>query len=101
MLYYYYTPFPKQDGNASLESRYFLSLLLEPYSLVVLQNDMYKKYLHGIAMSQEDSVSERVVNCSHLSTPVALGEVLKRSTRVSLTIRHVPKTLKLKLRLGK
>lgn len=91
-----------QDRDASLESRYFLSLLLEPNSLLILQNDMYKKYLHGIAMSrEEDTITEGVVNHKHLGTPVEMGDILKRTTRVSLTIRHVPKTIKVKLKLGK
>lgn len=63
---------------------------------------MYTKYLHGIAISrEEDNVTKSIVNLTSLGTPVELGKVLKRSTRVSLTIRHVPKTIKLKLRLGK
>ena len=84
-----------------MESRYLFSLLLEPRSLLVLQGDMYKVYLHGIADSrEEDTVTKSVVNLSHLSS-VATGDILKRTTRVSLTIRHVPKTLKVKLKLGK
>ena len=62
---------------------------------------MYKKYLHGIDQRTEDIVSEKICNLSHLGTPVTHGNVLKRTTRVSLTIRHVPKTLKVKLKLGK
>ena len=62
---------------------------------------MYKKYLHGIAERTEDIVTDKICNLSHLGTPVNSGDTLKRSTRVSLTIRHVPKTLKIKLKLGK
>ena len=90
-----------QDESASLESRYLLSLLLEPRSLLILQRDMYERYLHGIAMVEDDTVSSSIANLSHLATPVERGQVLKRTTRISLTIRHVPKTLKVKLRLGK
>ncbi len=91
-----------QDGDASLESRYLLSLLLEPNSLLILQDNMYTKYLHGIALArEEDTITKEIANHRHLGTPVAMGDVLRRGTRVSLTIRHVPKTLKLKLRLGK
>lgn len=85
-----------------MESRYLLSLLLEPNSLLILQHDMYKKYLHGIAISRkEDTVIKSIANRTNLSTLVEMGDILKRSTRVSLTIRHVPKTFKLKLKLGK
>lgn len=91
-----------QDRDASLESRYLLSLLLEPNSLLILQKDMYKKHLHGIAPSrEEDTVTKSVANRTSLGTQVEVGEILKRSTRVSLTIRHVPKTIKFKLKLGK
>ena len=78
-----------------------LSVLLEPQSLLVLRDDMYKKYLHGIAERTEDIVTDKICNLSHLGTAVNTGDTLTRSTRVSLTIRHVPKTLKIKLKLGK
>lgn len=91
-----------QDSSASLESRYLLSLLLEPNSLVILQDDMYRKFLHGIATDrEEDSITDSIRNLGRLGVPRPLGGVARRSTRVSLTIRHVPKTLKVKLKLGK
>lgn len=90
-----------QHEDTSLESRFLLSLLLEPNSLLVLKDDMYQKYLHGIGQRAEDIVSDNICNLSHLGTPVSCGDVLKRTTRVSLTIRHVPKVLRVKLKLGK
>lgn len=91
-----------QGADASLQSRYLFSLLLEPNSLVILQDDMYEKFLHGIAMdAEQDVISEGVRNLKHLGTPRPLGQLAKRGTRVSLTIRHVPKILKVKLKLGK
>ena len=74
---------------------------MEPQSLLILKNDMYTKYLHGIAERTEDVTTDRICNLSHLDTPIKVGDALKRTTRVSLTIRHVPKTLKVKLKLGK
>ncbi len=62
---------------------------------------MYTKYLHGIAERTEDTVSDLICNLGHLGTPVSVGGRLERTTRLSLTIRHVPKTLKIKLKLGK
>ncbi|CAI8021262.1 Alpha-ketoglutarate-dependent dioxygenase alkB homolog 6 [Geodia barretti] len=87
--------------DASYESRYIFSLLLEPRSLLVLQNDMYTRYLHGISQREKDTVSDqqRVANGSRLGQPLSFAEELNRSTRVSLTIRHVPKTFKIKLKL--
>jgi len=93
--------FQMQHEDTSLESRFLLSLLLEPNSLLVLKDDMYQKYLHGIDQRAEDIVSDKICNLSHLGTPVSCGDVLKRTTRVSLTIRHVPKVLRVKLKLGK
>ena len=90
-----------QHEDTSLESRFLLSVLLEPNSLLVLKDDMYQKYLHGIDQRAEDVVSDKICNLSHLGTPVSGGDVLKRTTRVSLTIRHVPKVLRVKLKLGK
>jgi len=75
------------------------SLILEPHSLLVLTEDMYNTYLHGIAERTEDIVDcSKVCNIDLLSHP---SRDIKRTTRVSLTIRHVPKVLKVKLKLGK
>ena len=57
------------------------------------------KYLHGIAERTQDVVTERVINQSYLGCSVSSEDTLNRSTRVSLTIRHVPKTFKIKLKL--
>nr|XP_055055678.1 alpha-ketoglutarate-dependent dioxygenase alkB homolog 6 isoform X2 [Misgurnus anguillicaudatus] len=81
------------------ESRYMLSLLVQRRSLLILQDDMYKHYLHGIRGVYEDILSEHVVNLSSAGTQV--GDTLPRSTRVSLTIRHVPKVIRANLLLGK
>ncbi|XP_065882434.1 alpha-ketoglutarate-dependent dioxygenase alkB homolog 6-like [Dysidea avara] len=88
--------------SSSLESRYLTSLILEPYSLLVLKEDMYNTYLHGIAERTEDIVDcSKVCNMDQLSHSSPFPTNIKRTTRVSLTIRHVPKVLKVKLKLGK
>ncbi|XP_067413417.1 alpha-ketoglutarate-dependent dioxygenase alkB homolog 6 [Emydura macquarii macquarii] len=81
------------------EQRHFLSLLLEPRSLLVLREDMYIHYLHGIRPAISDTVTEKVANVMACGT--ALGDELCRGTRVSLTIRHVPKVLKTAIFLGR
>ena len=86
--------------RADLDSRYQFSLLLEPRSLLVLKDDMYTNLLHGITPREEDTITGNVSNLSQCSS-VTLGQIMTRSTRVSLTIRYVPKTLKVKLKLGK
>lgn len=75
-------------------------LLIERRSLLILKDDMYHKYLHGIAETDEDVIGENVSNLPHCSHSYKLGDKCKRETRVSLTIRHVPKTSKMKLKLG-
>ena len=58
------------------------------------------RYLHGIAQKRQDTLSElRVVNHSMLGRPLSDDSILDRSTRISLTVRHVPKTFKVKLKL--
>ncbi|XP_065427848.1 alpha-ketoglutarate-dependent dioxygenase alkB homolog 6 isoform X4 [Chrysemys picta bellii] len=81
------------------EQRHFLSLLLEPRSLLVLREDMYVRYLHGIRPATSDAITEKVANVAACSA--ALGDELRRGTRVSLTIRHVPKVLKTAIFLGR
>lgn len=75
------------------------SLLLQPRSLLMLKNVVYTDYLHGIAELFKDTLGDDIVNLD--ATGQALGDCLLRETRVSLTIRYVPKTLKVKLMLGK
>lgn len=67
-----------------------LSVLLEPRSLLVVKDDLYRKYLHSIDELHCDEITELIVNPGSYS----MGEVLQRKTRISLTIRHVPKTSK-------
>ncbi|GFO41767.1 alpha-ketoglutarate-dependent dioxygenase alkb homolog 6 [Plakobranchus ocellatus] len=79
----------------------FMSVLLERRSLVLVCDDMYTKHLHGIAERTQDIVGDKIVNLKELSQPVSLGHVLPRETRVSLTIRHVPRTVKAKFVFGR
>jgi len=75
------------------------SLLLERRSLVVLQDDMYNKYLHGIAEVHCDTVSGAEANLELCGGQYTTGAELQRTTRVSLTVRHVPRTSKLCIKL--
>lgn len=72
-------------------------VLLERRSLIVLQHDMYTKYLHSINDTKEDLITENCVNLNKCDVQPHLGDVLIRDTRVSLTIRCVPKVCRLKL----
>lgn len=89
-----------EKSTTSFNDRYLCSVLLQPRSLILVQDEMYKTYLHGIAESKADIITESVVNICKCNS-VKIGDKLERSTRVSLTIRYVPKILKAKLFLGK
>ncbi|KAM6934928.1 putative inactive tRNA-specific adenosine deaminase-like protein 3 isoform 2-T2 [Xenentodon cancila] len=97
----FYRPLSSLDGEApqTEENRYLFSLLVKPRSLLILQDDMYQRLLHGIKGSAQDTLTDKVVNLS--ATGAVPGEALTRGTRVSLTIRHVPKVMKTKLVLGR
>ncbi|XP_043283214.1 alpha-ketoglutarate-dependent dioxygenase alkB homolog 6 isoform X2 [Venturia canescens] len=78
------------------------SFLLEPRSLLVLQENLYHDYLHSIAERDTDIISsQKTKNLNLCSGNYHNGDVLERGTRLSLTIRHVPKTSKLKIKLGR
>ncbi|EAA06093.3 AGAP003866-PA [Anopheles gambiae str. PEST] len=87
-----------QDGSGSLVRQHKTSVLLEPRSLLVVKDDMYHKYLHSISEREEDTIDARVANLSLVSNAHA-GDVLRRDKRISLTIRHVPKTSKMKIKI--
>ncbi|PVD26190.1 hypothetical protein C0Q70_13859 [Pomacea canaliculata] len=72
--------------ETSFENRHFLSLLLQPRSLVVVQDDMYKSHLHGIREAREDVITEHVANL-HMVPEVSLGDTLRRHTRIPLEHR--------------
>jgi hypothetical protein len=60
---------------------------------------MYKIYLHGIKEVQEDRItSENILNFDKINKEMlhlSGTQSVIRDTRISLTIRHVPKVLKI------
>lgn len=68
-------------------------LILERRSLVVLKDDMYTKYLHSISEIESDEVKKSCVNVD-LCKDLKIGGIYARETRISLTIRNVPKVAK-------
>ncbi|GLV43652.1 uncharacterized protein CBL_07021 [Carabus blaptoides fortunei] len=73
------------------------NLLLEPRSLLILQDDMYNLYLHSINEQDHDIISNDMVNLKYCTGKYVIGQRLDRSTRISVTIRNVPKVAKIKL----
>ncbi|CAG8480345.1 823_t:CDS:2 [Funneliformis caledonium] len=71
------------------------SLLIEPRSLLVLQDALYTTYLHGIEKRNSDNLHEK--NLMNLSNDIDKDVILERDTRVSLTYRVVEKVAKAKL----
>lgn len=96
----YRTFFLLQQQQTSFEDRFLTSILLEPRSLVFVCEDMYKTYLHGISERTVDKISNSIANIEMCEMAQSV-EALTRTTRVSLTIRHVPKVLKAKFLFGK
>ena len=97
-LFFFY--FQENASSLTLNERYFMSLLLEPRSLFLLTEDLYHNYLHGIAERTYDVVTDKVANLDACNN-ATLGDILQRNTRISLTIRNVPKILKFKINLGR
>lgn len=97
----FYAPVGSVQGDApqTEENRFLFSLLVKPRSLLILQDDTYQRLLHGIRPCDQDTLTEKAVNL--LAAGTQPGEILTRSTRVSLTIRHVPNVMKAKLLLGR
>ena len=55
---------------------------------------MYTDHLHGIDELELDLVSKQLIIPNELDRRnIEIGQTLKRGTRISLTVRHVPKTL--------
>jgi len=99
------------------------SMYLEPRSLLIQRGDVYGNYMHGsiffsysvsqlklnlrfnahfetgIVEREEDTISDSLLNMNKTGKNLVVGERIKRSTRVSLTIRHVLKISKLKIKL--
>lgn len=76
------------------------SLLLEPRSLLLLQDCLYTQYLHCIEELTEDILDDTIVNLNLCSNKYVRGSTVGRGTRVSFTIRHVPKTSSFKINIG-
>lgn len=90
----------ESDDGVSMERVSVAKLFVEPRSLLILKDDMYNKYLHSIAEVDEDVIDESISNLSRIiSEDHRVGCVLKRTKRLSFTIRHVPKTSKMKIKL--
>lgn len=83
--------------NLMKHRRKIMSVLVEPRSLLVVKDDLYQNHLHSIEEQNCDEISESIINPGIHK----VGDVIERKTRISLTIRHVPKTSKATIFLSK
>jgi len=98
LLHLYKPPSDQENVNsASLAERHFASLLLMPRSLLIIREDLYQLYHHGIDETTKDIITNDILNLEAFPSLHIGDELQRQNPRVSLTIRHVPKTLKFKL----
>ncbi|XP_072918559.1 alpha-ketoglutarate-dependent dioxygenase alkB homolog 6-like [Hemitrygon akajei] len=100
----FYHPITTENEKGEVDcfasnQRELLLFISAAFSLLVLKDSMYLKYLHGIRPVSEDIIMDKVANL--MSWNSKLGAVLTRTTRVSLIIFRVPKVLKTTILLGK
>ncbi|KAL9924502.1 alpha-ketoglutarate-dependent dioxygenase alkB homolog 6 [Glossina fuscipes fuscipes] len=93
----------EKDANSAVtidpdRRKILFKLILEPRSLLILKDSLYNDYLHSISEVKEDTLCDRICNYENCESTYKMGDCLKRSTRISLTIRNVPKTTKMKLK---
>ncbi|KAI1710582.1 2OG-Fe(II) oxygenase superfamily domain-containing protein [Ditylenchus destructor] len=87
------------ENSPPAQRVYVGSMFLEPRSLVLIRDDAYSKLLHAIEETECDNFDEKkVFNQSDLRKYLEIDgnqvQQLRRTTRVSLTIRNVPKVNK-------
>jgi alkylated DNA repair protein alkB homolog 6 len=93
---------PRNDDEIATDTSPAFKLLVEPRSLLILQDDLYQLYMHSISEIEEDDITDpSIKNLNQTSFASSDSKTIQRSTRFSLTIRNVPKTTKLKLKFGK
>eukprot|EP00050_Salpingoeca_kvevrii_P006058 m.287181 g.287181 ORF g.287181 m.287181 type:complete len:240 (-) comp11726_c0_seq1:1236-1955(-) len=93
----FYRKAEPDSKTSAAEPAPFASILLEPNSLVLISGDMYR-VLHGIEERASDVLQEKTIinldQCKSVAGTAPDGE-LPRETRLSFTIRYVPKVIKL------
>jgi len=95
-----YSPLEGEGAAQPWEEREVGALLLRPRSLLVLRGEAYSSLLHGIQEVEEDTLGPGILNLGEEEEEEG-ATTLARSTRVSLTIRHVPNTTRCKIRIGR
>lgn len=89
-----------ENVETSSKREVLFKLILEPRSLLILKDTLYHNYLHSISEVEQDILCDRICNYENCESSYKMGDCLKRGTRISLTIRNVPKTTKMKLKFN-
>ncbi|KAG5674435.1 hypothetical protein PVAND_004406 [Polypedilum vanderplanki] len=90
----------QQNDDDSYKIVKEFKLFIAPRSLLILKDNLYKDYMHGISEITEDNLDDPTLK--NVVTKISeSSNVLARSTRYSLTIRNVPRTSKMKLKFFK
>ncbi|KRY91119.1 Alpha-ketoglutarate-dependent dioxygenase alkB -like protein 6 [Trichinella pseudospiralis] len=72
---------------------YIGSFLLERRSLLIISEQLYTNFQHGIKEVKEDEITEKILNYKLCSEKCRIGEKIPRKKRISITIRNVPKKI--------
>ncbi|KAI3378359.1 hypothetical protein SNEBB_004611 [Seison nebaliae] len=76
------------DSENRKQLKFEFAFHLEPRSLLILKDDLYNEYLHGIDENiNEELLIEKVLNVKGKNDETL--SIKRSNTRVSLTIRHV------------
>ena len=98
----FYQPLSEQEMLdsccSSLENRLKFKIFIPERSLILIQDQMFHHFLHGIEENTEDICDKNLIFPPQIEAKKEETQ-LKRDTRVSLTMRHVPNTKKIKIRL--
>jgi len=82
--------FYQSAGDAKRPDTCVCSVYLRPRSLVLFAEACYHDLFHCIHETDHDVIDAACVNAAVAG--VTVGDVRARATRVSLTIRHVPRS---------
>ena len=78
-----------KKGHQVTDRQLQTSLLLEPRSLLVMRDDAYTSYLHGIDPVTQDVLTHASIANLSRCPGRQEGDVVQRTRRVSCTIRYV------------
>jgi len=76
-------------GGHQVGDKPLASVVLEPRSLLIFSQDAFWHHRHGISAVASDEITDAVCNLHTCEGRYQVGDVIDRSRRVSLTMRHL------------